>query len=99
MLFFTYQSEAIMLNSTEKKMKIKVNNTFHGTFVNMIIKGDSVRLSQHQAERAERELCYKGCNCGSMWSNHTEIKGYEDCHFEPIVDSSGNPAGAALVQN
>lgn len=80
-------------------MKITINNTFHGTCVNLIIKGDSVRISQYQVKKAERELCYKGCNCGSMWSNHAEIEGYEDCHFEPIVDSSGNYEGAALVKN
>lgn len=80
-------------------MKITINNTFHGTSVNLIIKADSIKLSQYQVHRAQRELCFDGCSCGSMWSNHAEIEGYEDCHFEPIVDSSGNYEGAELVKN
>lgn len=81
-------------------MKLTINNEFHGTSVNLIIKADSIKLSQYQIHRAQRELCHDGCTCGSMWSmNNTEIEGYEDCHFEPIIDSAGNPAGAELVQN
>ena len=82
-------------------MKLTITNTFHNTSVNVIIKSDSVVLSQYQVKRVERELCHTGCTCGSMWSyNHTEIEGYEDCHFEPIVDSyTGKIKGAELVEN
>jgi hypothetical protein len=79
-------------------MKIKINNTFHGTSVNLII-ADSMKLSQYQVDRAQRELCFDGCSCGSMWSQHADIEGFEDCHFEPIIDSSGLPYGAKLVKN
>jgi hypothetical protein len=79
-------------------MKIKINNTFHGTSVNLII-ADSMKLSQYQVDRAQRELCFDGCSCGSMWSQHADIEGFEDCHFEPIINSAGNPAGAELVKN
>jgi hypothetical protein len=81
-------------------MKITINNTFHSTSVNMTIKDDSLSLTEYQVKRAQRELCFDGCSCGSMWSyNHTEVEGYEGCHFEPLIDSSGNANGAELVQN
>lgn len=83
-------------------MKITINNTFHGTSVNLIVKnGDPVTITQTQVKRAEKELCGTGCKCGSMWSyNQAKIEDYEDFHFEPLVDSrTGETVGAKLVQN
>jgi hypothetical protein len=36
-----------------------------------------------------------------MWSyNHTAVEGYEDSHFEPIIDNmTGKVVGAELVVN
>lgn len=82
-------------------MKLTINNTFHNSTVNVIVKSDNVELSQAQVKRVEKELCGMNCTCGSMWSiNHTEIEGNENCHFEPIIDSrTGENIGAELVQN
>lgn len=81
-------------------MKLTINNTFHNSSVNLIIKGKAVKLSQSQVKRAELELCGMDCECGSMWSNHTEIEDYEGCHFEPIIDNmTGKTIGAELVEN
>lgn len=82
-------------------MKITITNTFHNSSVNMIIKGDSVKLSQYQVKRAERELCGMDCSCGSMWSYaHTIIGGYDNYHLEPLMDRrTGEITGAELVKD
>ena len=82
-------------------MKLTITNTFHNSSVNVIIKENPVTLSESQVKRVEKELCGMDCSCGSMWSsNHTEIEGHENCHFEPLMDNmTGKVIGAELVEN
>ncbi len=84
-------------------MKLTINNKYHNSSVNVRVgKCGVIKLSRNQVKRVEQELCgIRNCTCGSMWShNHTEIEGYENAHFEPIVNNrTGETAGAELVEN
>lgn len=79
-------------------MKLTIENTFHNTSVNVIIKGEKIELTPNQVKRVTKQLCgIDGCCCGQIWNpRFTHIEGYENCYFEPVFDSRSGKLKKAI---